>query len=289
RRGAEHPRPQGTTDGLRPPRVPGRGPAGEGVAAHVQRARRRAVRGRRRVGTGRADGTAGASSRPGDRDERGVLGRGDPRLRPGTPGHDARDVHGGADGGLGRPHPGAEAHGQAGATVRDLRGSRLPVPQGRRGLGPGDGHLHALTFRDETSERGGTHKRTAGRTAAHRLPRAARTSPRAHQASRRAAYAATVGVTTARPRATTRNSAFTPSSGRTLRAVNSRCALRRLRCCSSSSVPANRVVRTMSVATKPGHTALTPIPNTPSSARRLSLSIRTAALPVEYAGRTAFG
>ena len=52
-----------------------------------------------------------------DRDERRVLGRRDPRLRPGAAAHDAGDVHQRPHRGLVGAHHGAEARGQAGAPV----------------------------------------------------------------------------------------------------------------------------------------------------------------------------
>ncbi len=79
--GQGHPRPQREADGLRAPRLPRRGSAGPGAAGHRQAAGGAALRGGRRAGAGRARRTAGAPARPRDRDQRRVLGGGDPGLR----------------------------------------------------------------------------------------------------------------------------------------------------------------------------------------------------------------
>ena len=79
-------RPGRPADGVRPPRLPGGGPAGAGAARHLRAARRAAVRGGRRAGEGRARRAARPAARPGARHQRGVLGGGacwtSPRSRP---------------------------------------------------------------------------------------------------------------------------------------------------------------------------------------------------------------
>src|ERR1044072_724904 len=57
----------------------------------------------------------------------------------------------------------------------------------------------------------------------------------------------------------------------------------------SDEAPANRVVVVMDVLTRPGHTALTPIPSAANSARRHSDSISTPALLAAYAGNVRDG
>ncbi len=93
-----------------------------------QGARRAAVRGRQRPRAGRADPAARAPSRPRDRDQRRVLGRGHPRLRRGAAAHDAGDVHLCPHRRLVRAHPRAEAHRSPGAPVRPLRRSGAAQP-----------------------------------------------------------------------------------------------------------------------------------------------------------------
>ena len=114
----------------------------EDPRARVLRADRRAagraaLRGRGRGGAGGAGRAAGAPTGPGDRDQRRVLGRGDPGLCPGAGQHDARDVHLWAHRGMVRPHSRAEAARQAGPPVGDLRRPGPAQPGVRRGLGPG--------------------------------------------------------------------------------------------------------------------------------------------------------
>jgi hypothetical protein len=109
------PGPRRAADGLRPPRLPRRGSAGPRAAAHLLRAGFTALRDGGGAGARRADRAARAAPGPRDRDERGVLGRRDPRLRPGAAAHDAGHVHRSPDGGLVGAHPGAEAGAQAGA------------------------------------------------------------------------------------------------------------------------------------------------------------------------------
>ena len=71
-------------DGLRPPRLPRRGPARRGAAAHRPRTGRAALRGGRGAGEGRARRAARASPGPGAGDQRRVLGRDRARLRRGA-------------------------------------------------------------------------------------------------------------------------------------------------------------------------------------------------------------
>ena len=71
-------------DGLRPPRLPRRGPARPGAAPYRARARRPPLRGRRGAGEGGAGRAARAPPRPGARDQRGVLGGDRARLRRGA-------------------------------------------------------------------------------------------------------------------------------------------------------------------------------------------------------------
>ena len=120
-------------DGLRPPRVPRRGPAGAGAAGDGQAARRAALRSGRRAGAGGVDRTARASARPRDRDQCRVLGGRDARLRGGAAQDDAGHVHLRPHCGVVRAHPGTEAARQAGATVGGVCRTR-PAP-GRVGRG----------------------------------------------------------------------------------------------------------------------------------------------------------
>ena len=71
-------------DGLRPPRLPRRGPPRPRAPPRRRGAGRAALRGRPGPGEGRAQGAARAASRPAGRDQRGVLGGDRPRLRRGA-------------------------------------------------------------------------------------------------------------------------------------------------------------------------------------------------------------
>ena len=144
--GQGHPGPQGEADGLRPPRLPGRGSAGPGAAGDGRAPGRAALRGGGRAGAGRAGRTARAPPRPRHRDQRRVLGGGDPGLRRGAGQDDAGDVHLRAHRRLVCAHPRAEAARQAGPPVGDLRRSRPAQPGIRRGLG---------RDREEARHRGG--------------------------------------------------------------------------------------------------------------------------------------
>ena len=149
-------RPRRPADGLRAPRVPGRGPARPGAAAHRQGTGRPPLRsgpGAGERGAGRAPRTPG---RPGAGDQRGVLGRDRPRLRRGSRRHVHLDVHLRAHRGMVGAHPGAEArpaswsgraHGTSArrparratypARARFSARSRLPPYAGRPGFWPG--------------------------------------------------------------------------------------------------------------------------------------------------------
>ncbi len=70
-----------------------------------------------------------------DRDQRRVLGGGDPGLRPGAGEDDAGDVHLRPYRRVVRAHPRAEAAGQAGTPGGHLRRPGAPQPGIRRGLG----------------------------------------------------------------------------------------------------------------------------------------------------------
>ena len=137
--------PQGEADGLRSPRVPRGGSAGPGVARHGQETGGAALRGRRRARAGRADRTARASPRPRHRNQRRVLGGGDPGLRRGARQDDACDVHLRPHRGLVRAHPRTEAARQTRPPVGDLRrprtrAARNPSRAGTRSRGAsGDG------------------------------------------------------------------------------------------------------------------------------------------------------
>ena len=108
-------------DGLRAPRLPRRGPAGARAAPYGQGAGRAALRGRRGAGAGGAGGAAQPPPGPGAGDERGVLGGDHAGLRGGPGAHVHVDVHLRPYGGLVGAHPGAEAHGPAGAALGALR------------------------------------------------------------------------------------------------------------------------------------------------------------------------
>ena len=108
-------------DGLRPPRLPRRGPARPRAAAYGEGARRAALRGRRGAGEGRARRAARAPARPGARDQRRVLGGDRARLRRGPAEHVHLDVHLRPHRRLVGAHPGAEAHRPADPAQRDLR------------------------------------------------------------------------------------------------------------------------------------------------------------------------
>ena len=122
------PRPRRAADGLRPPGLPGRGPARPGAAAHRQGAGRAALRGRRGAGEGRAGRAARPPPGPGARHQRRVLVGRRAGLRRGAGAHVHLDVHLRPDGRLERAHPGAEAAAAAGPPVRPLRrpGARKP-------------------------------------------------------------------------------------------------------------------------------------------------------------------
>ncbi len=78
-------RPQGAPDGLRPPRLPGRGPARPRAAQHRARGRRAARRGGRGARGGRAGRAQGALPRPRAGHQRRVLVRRRARLRAACP------------------------------------------------------------------------------------------------------------------------------------------------------------------------------------------------------------
>ena len=85
---------------------------------------------------------AGAAARPPDRDERRVLGRGDPGLRRGAAAHDARDVHLRPHGRAGRAH--IMEQKRETKLVRPSAqyiGPGPAPPGGRRGLGRDRPHL----------------------------------------------------------------------------------------------------------------------------------------------------
>ena len=86
-------RPGRAADGLRPPRLPRRGPARPRAAAHRPRAGRPALRGRRGAGEGGARRAARPPPGPGPGDERRVLGRDHAGLRRGARAHVHLDVH----------------------------------------------------------------------------------------------------------------------------------------------------------------------------------------------------
>ena len=113
-------------DGLRPPGVPGRGPAGPSTPADRQGTRRAALRGSGRAREGGPGRTARAAARPRPGHERGVLGGDHARLRRGARAHVHLDVHLRADGRLGGAHPRAEADRQAGPAERRLRRAEGP-------------------------------------------------------------------------------------------------------------------------------------------------------------------
>ena len=80
-------------DGLRPPRLPRRGPARAGAAPYRPGAGRAALRGRGGAGEGGAGGAARPPPGPGPGDERGVLGGDHAGLRRGPGAHVHVDVH----------------------------------------------------------------------------------------------------------------------------------------------------------------------------------------------------
>ena len=98
-------------DGLRPPRLPRRGPARPRAAADVEGDRLGALRGRRGARGGRAGRAEGAQARPRARHQRRVLvrRRARPRRRPELAVHEP--VHLRADRRLVGAHPRAEARG----------------------------------------------------------------------------------------------------------------------------------------------------------------------------------
>ena len=119
-------RPRRAADGLRPPGLPGRGPARPGAAPHRQGAGRAALRGRRGAGEGRPGRAARPPPGPGARHQRRVLvGRG-ARLRRGAGAHVHLDVHLRPGGRLERAHPGAEEAAAAGPPVRHATSARSP-------------------------------------------------------------------------------------------------------------------------------------------------------------------
>ena len=118
-------------DGLRPPRLPGRGPAGAGAAPHRPRAQRPALRGGRGTREGGAGRAARPPPRPGAGDQRRVLGRDRARLRRGAGQHVHLDVHLRPHRRLVGAHPRAEEDRPADPPVGDLR--RPAAAQGRRG------------------------------------------------------------------------------------------------------------------------------------------------------------
>ena len=105
-------RPRRAADGLRPPRLPRRGPARARAAPHRARARLAALRGRRGAREGRAGRAAGAQARPRAGDQRRVLVGGRARLRRSPAGPVHADVHLRARGRLVGAHPRAEARGR---------------------------------------------------------------------------------------------------------------------------------------------------------------------------------
>ena len=121
------------------------------LRAAAQAAGRAALRSRGGPGAGGTGRTAGTPSRPGHRDQRGVLGRGHPGLRPGAGQDDARDVHLRAHRRLVCAHPRAEATRQAGPPVGHLRRTWPAQPGGGRRLGPGS--HHRLTLSDSVGAR----------------------------------------------------------------------------------------------------------------------------------------
>ena len=124
-------------DGLRAPRVPGRGSPRPGAAPHRQGTRRPAVRGGPGAGERRADRAAGAAAGPRARDERGVLGGDRAGLRPDPGGGNPVHVHLRPDRWLVGAHPRAEADRPPRPPVRALhRPRRPPGPRRpRRGRG----------------------------------------------------------------------------------------------------------------------------------------------------------
>ena len=118
-------RPGRAADGLRPPGLPGRGPARPRAAAHRQGAGRAALRGGRGAGEGRAGGAARPQARPGAGHQRRVLVGRRAGLRRGPGAHVHLDVHLRPGGRLERAHPGAE-EAAAGWSARRRRTSARP-------------------------------------------------------------------------------------------------------------------------------------------------------------------
>ena len=145
--GQGDPGPPREADGLRPPGLPRRGPAGARAACHRPAAGRTALRGRGRRRAGRAGRAAGTPPGSGHRDQRRVLGRGDPGLRPGAGQHDAGHVHLRTHRRMVRSHSRAEAARQAGAPVGHLRRTESAQPGIGRRLGPGPHQAPDLPFR----------------------------------------------------------------------------------------------------------------------------------------------
>ena len=114
-------------DGLRPPRLPGRGSTRPPAQAHGQGARRAPVRGRRQARGGCARGAAEEVARPPTRDERRVLVGSRPRRRRRAAAARAGDVRLLAHRGLVGAHPRAEEAEPSGPAVGEVRRSRPPA------------------------------------------------------------------------------------------------------------------------------------------------------------------
>ncbi|CAA9404367.1 MAG: Citrate synthase (si), partial [uncultured Nocardioides sp.] len=120
-------------DGLRPPRLPRRGPPGAGAAPDGPGARRAPLRGRRGARAGRAQGAPRTTPGPRAGDQRRVLGGHRPRLRRGPRADVHLDVHLRPHRRLVGAHPRAEDHRPADPPLGGLR--RPQHPSGRRGRG----------------------------------------------------------------------------------------------------------------------------------------------------------
>ena len=243
--GARRARVRQADHGLRPPRLPRRGPALADPQADGAGARRAAGRGRRGARAGRAEGPAGAASRARARHERRVLLGDRARRRRDPAAARAGDVRLLAGRRLVGAHPRAEADRPAVPALRALRRSRLAlaseVDGTRSGLEPRRGRGRGKRARGER-------ERARPREAPRRLGRRARGGgpvgglsasgrpPTARSASsasgRRRSCCGAASRTRAR-RAAARRSSRSSCSRASIRARSTRSG----RCCTASRTP----------------------------------------------------